>query len=72
LTKIISKTGGIFEHCGNKILTMITRSLLITLLILHSGIHLLGFLKAYDFVTIEQLTKPINKTTGMLWLMATL
>ncbi|MGQ9644807.1 MAG: DUF6544 family protein, partial [Ignavibacterium sp.] len=37
---------------------------------LHALIHLLGFLKAFQFAEINQLTQQISKPVGMLWLIA--
>ena len=45
--------------------------LLFTLLLLtHGGIHLFGFLKACNFYQFEQLTQPISRAQGVLWLLA--
>ena len=40
------------------------------LLFLHGAIHLTGFVKAFQFATIEQLTVPITKVSGVFWLFA--
>ena len=37
---------------------------------LHSLIHLLGFVKAFQFAEINQLTQQISKPVGVLWLLA--
>jgi hypothetical protein len=37
-------------------------------LLVHGLIHLLGFLKAFKFAELEQLSKEISKQVGMLWL----
>ena len=37
---------------------------------LHGLIHLLGFLKAYQFANIEELKLPISKTAGIFWLIS--
>ncbi len=42
------------------------------LLILHGGIHILGLLKAFDLASVEQLSRPIGKPLGILWLLTTL
>lgn len=39
------------------------------LLLLHGIIHLFGFLKAFDFYEFEQLTQPISRSQGVLWLL---
>lgn len=36
----------------------------------HGALHLLGFLKAFDFATIKELTAPISRPYGLLWLSA--
>lgn len=38
------------------------------LLLLHGLIHLMGFLKAFDFAEISQLTQHYPKTEGLVWL----
>ena len=37
---------------------------------LHGLIHLLGFVKAFELARIDSLSKPINRPTGLLWLLA--
>jgi len=44
--------------------------LLAGLIIIHGLIHLLGFVKAFNLGEISQLTKPIPKPLGLLWLSA--
>lgn len=39
-------------------------------IVIHGLIHLLGFLKAFELAKVEELKMPINKTTGMIWLLA--
>ncbi len=48
------------------------KTILIVLLVLHGLIHLLGFTKAFNLAAVNQLTLPISKTSGVLWLLATL
>jgi len=48
------------------------KTILIILIVIHGLIHLLGFTKAYNLAAVEQLTLPISKTGGVLWLFATL
>ena len=43
---------------------------LFLLLVIHSLIHLIGFLKAFQFAEINQLTQNISKPMGILWLIA--
>lgn len=42
----------------------------IIVVIVHGLIHLLGFIKAFDFSAINQITKSVSKPLGMLWLVA--
>jgi hypothetical protein len=44
------------------------RYFLLSLFIVHGLIHLLGFFKAFEIGTIEQLSKNISRSTGMFWL----
>lgn len=48
------------------------RFLFAFLLLIHGGIHLFGFLKAFNFHQFEQLTQPISRAQGVLWLLAAL
>ncbi|MFA0964937.1 DUF6544 family protein [Roseivirga sp. BDSF3-8] len=49
---------------------MIIRILLMVIAGLHAAIHLLGFVKAFGLARVEQLSKPISKPAGVLWLVA--
>ena len=40
-----------------------------TLLFLHGAIHLLGFVKAFNLAHIQQLSAPISRTAGLIWLL---
>jgi hypothetical protein len=42
------------------------------MLFIHGFIHLLGFLKAYKLAQLEQLTMPISKPVGIVWLISTI
>ncbi len=44
------------------------RTVLIILFALHGLIHLLGFAKAFQFASITQLTQPISRPIGLLWM----
>jgi len=44
----------------------------VSVVVLHAAIHLLGFIKGFGYKEIKELTLPISKTTGMLWLSAAL
>ncbi|HMP13902.1 MAG TPA: hypothetical protein PKD70_08475 [Saprospiraceae bacterium] len=46
------------------------RFLMIFLLLVHGLIHFLGFAKAFRLAEIPQLTQPITKPTGALWLLS--
>ena len=48
------------------------RYLLLGLILIHGLIHLLGFVKAFHLTEVNQLTSPIGKGTGVLWLLTTL
>ena len=43
---------------------------LLILLFIHGMIHILGFLKAFQFAEINQLTQNISKPIGIFWLIA--
>ncbi len=42
------------------------------IIIVHGLIHLMGFVKAFKLSPMEQLTQPISKPVGLLWLLAAL
>jgi len=44
----------------------------VALLAVHGLLHLLGFAKAFGLAELAQLTRPVSKTQGILWLVATL
>jgi len=46
------------------------RWVLIGLLLLHGLIHLMGFAKAFGYAELPQLTQPISREWGVLWLLA--
>jgi hypothetical protein len=39
------------------------------LILIHGVIHLLGFVKAFGFANLNQLSQPVSKPAGMLWLL---
>lgn len=41
-------------------------------MVVHGLIHLLGFVKAFNLASVEQLTEDISRTTGLLWLLVCL
>lgn len=40
------------------------------IVLIHGLIHLLGFIKAFDLTEVKELTLPISKPAGILWLVA--
>jgi hypothetical protein len=46
------------------------RYVLLAVICLHGLIHLLGLIKAFDFSPVKQLTLPISKAWGIVWLIA--
>ena len=50
----------------------VMRYFLFFVLLLHGLIHLLGFAKAFSLAPVEQLQLPISKSSGLLWLIASL
>ncbi len=38
-------------------------------ILIHGLIHLPGFLKAFELAKVEELKMPINKASGMIWLL---
>jgi hypothetical protein len=50
----------------------IVKYLFILLVLLHGLIHLMGFAKAFDLASFEQLRVPISPAVGLLWLAAAL
>ena len=45
------------------------RIMLAALLLIHGLIHLMGFAKAFKLADIHQLTQPISRSVGVLWLL---
>lgn len=50
----------------------IVKVIFILIVVFHGLIHLLGFLKAFDLAQINELTQPISRPLGLLWLVAAL
>jgi hypothetical protein len=48
------------------------RFVLAVVLVVHGLIHLMGFAKAFGYAALPQLTIPISRPVGLLWLLATL
>ncbi|MDP1832846.1 MAG: hypothetical protein Q8K67_12365 [Geothrix sp.] len=46
------------------------RTVFIIVVVIHGLIHLLGFTKAFGFAELPQLTHPISRRLGLLWLAA--
>ena len=49
-----------------------TKIVFIGILVIHGLIHLLGFLKAFEFANISELTQSITRPLGILWLIPAL
>ncbi|MEJ7597581.1 MAG: hypothetical protein WKG01_06690 [Kofleriaceae bacterium] len=45
--------------------------LFVAMLVIHGSIHLLGFVKAFGLAEVTQLTAPISRAMGVVWLIAT-
>lgn len=43
--------------------------ILVLILIFHGVIHLLGFVKAFNYAEIKELKLPISKRLGLVWLL---
>jgi len=43
---------------------------LFALILVHAAIHLMGFARAFGLADLPQLTQPISRPAGMLWLLA--
>lgn len=50
----------------------IAKIIFILMVAFHGLIHLLGFLKAFNLAQINELTQPISRSLGLLWLVAAL
>lgn len=50
----------------------IAKIIFVLMVAFHGLIHLLGFLKAFDLAQINELTRPISRPLGLLWLVAAL
>jgi len=48
------------------------KTAIITIILLHGLIHLMGFVKAFSLAEISELTLPIGRGWGILWLIAAL
>lgn len=46
------------------------RWVLLAVILVHGLIHLMGFAKAFGFAELPQLTQPISKAMGLVWLLA--
>ncbi len=44
------------------------KTIFIIIMAIHGLIYLMGFIKAFDLATLDQLTQSISKPTGILWL----
>lgn len=48
------------------------RSVFLFIILLHGLIHLLGFVKAFEWAPVQQLTRTIPKPFGLIWLLVAL
>ena len=49
---------------------MVLKCIFISIMLIHGLIHLMGFTKAFNYAEINQLSQPISKNTGLIWLLA--
>jgi hypothetical protein len=42
------------------------------IVLIHGLIHLLGFVKGFELKVVKELTLPISKSMGVIWLIATI
>jgi hypothetical protein len=49
---------------------MVIRWIVVVLLVVHGLIHLMGFAKAFGYAELPQLTQPVSREMGVLWLAA--
>ncbi len=47
------------------------KSVFLGIVVMHGLIHLLGFIKAYNIASVNQLSQTISKPVGILWLLVT-
>lgn len=48
------------------------KAFFIVVIIFHGLIHIMGFMKAFHLAEMSQLTQPISKPAGILWLLSAL
>jgi hypothetical protein len=49
---------------------MVMRWIVVVLLVVHGLIHLMGFAKAFGYAQLPQLTRPVSREMGVVWLAA--
>ena len=54
------------------LVAVVMQRVLAGVLILHGALHLMGFAKAFGWAELPQLTQPISRALGGLWLLAAL
>lgn len=69
MTLIIQILSLSFDFHLHKIVN-IMRTLLLIMILAHGLLHVLGFVKAFKLADLPQLTRPISRTNGVLWLVA--
>jgi len=52
-------------------MSAVLKILFVAIVAVHGLIHLMGFAKAFKYADLEQLTQPISKPFGLLWLTST-
>jgi hypothetical protein len=53
-------------------ITIMSRYLIILLMTVHGLTHFMGFAKAFEYAELNNLTMPISKPFGILWMLAAL
>ena len=43
---------------------------IIIIIFLHGAIHLFGFVKGFELSAVTQLTVPVSRSSGLMWLLA--
>ena len=43
---------------------------LVIIMVLHGAVHSMGFVKAFRIAEVPQLANPVQRTNGVLWLLA--
>lgn len=54
--------------CNPQIIFM--KIALVVLIVLHGAVHSMGFVKAFRIAEVSQLANPVQRSNGVLWLLA--